>query len=235
MLEVRNVSVAYGGHQALHQTSLEVRTGETVVILGANGAGKTTLINTIAGLLRPQPGGQIMLRGTEISQLPPHRIVELGVALVPEGRRIFGELTVLENLQLGAFAHRARGRDQDNLERVYALFPRLRERKKQLARTMSGGEQQMLAMGRALMSEPELLLLDEPSLGLSPLLCKELFRILAQINASGVSILLVEQNTRRSLKISHRGYVLENGHIIRHGDTASLLHDQLLAQAYLGL
>ena len=180
-------------------------------------------------------GGQIVLNSTELSQLPPHRIVELGVALVPEGRRIFGELTVLENLQLGAFAHRARGRDQQNLERVYALFPRLRERKRQLAKTMSGGEQQMLAMARALMSAPELLLLDEPSLGLSPLLCKELFRILAQINASGVSILLVEQNTRRSLKISHRGYVLENGHIIRHGDTASLLHDELLARSYLGL
>jgi len=235
MLEVRNVSVAYGGHQALHQVSLELRKGETVVILGSNGAGKTTLIQTIAGLLQPQPGGRIMLRGTEISQLPPHRIVELGVALVPEGRRIFGELTVLENLQLGAFAHRARGRAQQNLERVYALFPRLLERRRQLAKTMSGGEQQMLAVARALMSEPKLLLLDEPSLGLGPLLCKELFKILAKINASGVSILLVEQNTRRSLKISHRGYVLENGRIITQGDTASLLRDQLLAQAYLGL
>jgi branched-chain amino acid transport system ATP-binding protein len=235
MLELERLNVFYGGHQALNDVSLDVAEGETVVILGANGAGKTTLLNSIAGLIRPRQGGSIRYRGVELSTLPADRVVARGIALVPEGRRIFGPMLVRENLDLGAFVPRARARRADNLERVFALFPRLMERQRQSARTMSGGEQQMLAIGRALMSEPSLLLLDEPSLGLSPILTQELFAALERIRAGGVSILLVEQNARRSLKLASRAYLLENGRIVGQGEARALMQDKRVAESYLGL
>jgi len=235
MLEVRDVSVSYGKHAALVDLSLRVETGETVVILGANGAGKTTLMNTVAGLLRPKPGGVIAFRETEIHTRTPRRIVEHGVSLVPEGRRIFGELTVEENLKLGAYAQRARGREEAHFEFVLGLFPRLAERRKQMARTMSGGEQQMLAIGRALMAGPDLLLLDEPSIGLSPLLTKELFAALASLREADRSLMIVEQNAHISLSIADRAYLLENGSIVREGTAEALRADTSVQQAYLGL
>jgi branched-chain amino acid transport system ATP-binding protein len=235
MLEVLGISAFYGGHQALNEVSLTVSEGETVVILGANGAGKTTLLNTVAGMIRPRAGGSIRYRGSELAAMAPHEIVVRGVALVPEGRRVFGPLTVQENLELGAFVPRARPRRDDNLARVFALFPRLEERRRQIARTMSGGEQQMLAIGRALMSEPSLLLLDEPSLGLSPLMSQELFAALERIGAAGVGVLLVEQNARRSLRLARRAYLLENGHIVGEGEAAALRQDRRVAESYLGL
>jgi branched-chain amino acid transport system ATP-binding protein len=235
VLEVEALSVSYGGHMALAGVSLALGKGETTVMLGANGAGKSTLLKTIAGLLRARPGGRIVFDGRDIGRLEPHAIVELGVALVPEGRGIFGELTVSENLKLGAFAKRARGRERERLEHVLALFPRLAERRRQTARSLSGGEQQMLAIGRALMSCPDLLLLDEPSLGLSPRLSGELFRTLQAIGSGGVAILLVEQNVQQGLTISQHGYVLANGHIIVQGNPAALRRDPLVAQGYLGL
>jgi branched-chain amino acid transport system ATP-binding protein len=235
MLEVRNLSVAYGGHQALHEVALLISAGEIVVILGANGAGKTTLLNTIAGLFAPKPGGSITFHGRELIGTPAHRIVEHGIALVPEGRRIFGELSVRDNLTLGSFARRARGGREERLKQMLALFPRLAERSHQMARTMSGGEQQMLAIARALMTAPELLLLDEPSLGLSPLLSRELFAALGAIGQSGVAILLVEQNANRSLQLAGRAYLLENGRIAGEGTSEALRQDERVARSYLGL
>lgn len=234
MLEIRHVNFSYGGHRALNDVSIEVAPGETVTILGANGAGKTTLLNVVGGLLRPEDGASLQCGGVDLLRLPPHRIVEHGIALVPEGRRLFGDLTVADNLRLGGFARRARDGAEETLEAVYELFPRLAERKEQRARTMSGGEQQMLAIGRALMTKPDYLLLDEPSLGLSPLLTKEVFRILEQVARSGVSILLVEQNARRSLEIADRAYVLEGGRIALAGEAERLLADELVQQTYLG-
>jgi branched-chain amino acid transport system ATP-binding protein len=232
MLECRGVSVRYGRHQALAEVAIRVSPGEIAVILGANGAGKTTLLNTIAGLV---PGtGEIRLDGRAIRGLPPHLIVEAGLALVPEGRRVFGELTVLENLLLGAHAKRARRSEGEHLDRMLALFPRLDERRRQLARTMSGGEQQMVAIARAMMSAPTILMLDEPSLGLSPLLCNALFKTLAQIRETGVGILLVEQNARQALAIADRGYLLENGRIVGEGPAAELARDAAVQKAYLG-
>jgi branched-chain amino acid transport system ATP-binding protein len=235
MLEVRNVSVSYGKHVALVDLSLSVDVGETVVILGANGAGKTTLMNTIAGLLRPRPGGGIGFKGEDIHSVTPRRIVERGISLVPEGRRIFGELTVEENLRIGAYARRVRSREQQNLDFVMTLFPRLAERRYQTARTMSGGEQQMLAIGRALMAEPELLMLDEPSIGLSPRLTKELFSALAKLRQADRSLMLVEQNAHLSLAIADRAYLLENGSMVREGTADALRADSSVQQAYLGL
>lgn len=232
MLDCRGVSVRYGRHQALAEVAIRVSPGEIAVILGANGAGKTTLLNTIAGLV---PGtGEILLEGRSIRGLPPHLIVEAGLALVPEGRRVFGELTVLENLLLGAYAKRARQSEGEHLDRMLALFPRLDERRRQLARTMSGGEQQMIAIARAMMSAPTILMLDEPSLGLSPLLCNALFKTLAQIRKTGVGILLVEQNARQALSIADRGYLLENGRVVGEGSAASLARDAAVQKAYLG-
>jgi branched-chain amino acid transport system ATP-binding protein len=232
MLECRGVSVRYGRHQALAEVAIRVSPGEIAVILGANGAGKTTLLNAIAGLV---PGaGEILLDGRSIRGLPPHAIVEAGLALVPEGRRVFGELTVLENLLLGAYAKRARQSEREHLDRMLALFPRLDERKRQLARTMSGGEQQMVAIARAMMSAPAILMLDEPSLGLSPLLCTALFKTLAEIRKTGVGILLVEQNARQALAIADRGYLLENGRVVGDGAAASLARDAAVQNAYLG-
>src|SRR5262249_32875227 len=196
MLEVAGLSHFYGKHQALANVRLRMGRSEIVAILGANGAGKSTLLKAIAGLVRPSPGAIIRFGGADLNAQPPHRIVERGIALVPEGRGIFGELTVAENLQLGAYPARARAGEADRLARVFALFPRLTERRAQAVRTMSGGEQQMVAIGRALMSNPQLLMLDEPSLGLSPLLSREVFRALRQISADGVGILLVEQNAK---------------------------------------
>jgi len=235
MLEVAGLSVQYGKHRAVDEATLAVGAGEIVVILGANGAGKSSLLKAVAGLQPPGPGARVVLSGRELVGLPAHAIVEAGLALVPEGRGIFGELTVRENLLLGAFARRARSAEARNRARVLTLFPRLAERLDQTARTMSGGEQQMVAIGRALMSAPEMLLLDEPSLGLSPLLCSELFRALARIRDDGISVLLVEQNARKSLAIADRGYLIENGRIVGTGRAAELANDPAVQRAYLGV
>jgi branched-chain amino acid transport system ATP-binding protein len=234
MLEVRNLSASYGKHRALAGIDLDVAPGEIVVILGANGAGKSTLLKTIAGLVKPQPEARIAFDGRDLLALPPHETVEAGVALVPEGRGIFAELTVRENLELGAYARRARAGETETLARVKALFPQLAERGPQLARTMSGGEQQMVAVGRALMSAPKLLLLDEPSLGLSPLMCRELFAALARIRDTGVGILLVEQNAKQGLDTADRGYLIETGRIVGQGTAADLRDDPAVQRAYLG-
>jgi branched-chain amino acid transport system ATP-binding protein len=234
MLEVRSVSARYGKHQALAGIDLDVAKSEIVVILGANGAGKSTLLKAIAGLVPALPGARVTFAGRDLLALPPHQIVEAGIALVPEGRGIFPELTVAENLSLGAYAQRARGAEAANAERVRQLFPRLAERKSQMVRTMSGGEQQMVALARALMSAPDLLLLDEPSLGLSPIMCTELFRALASVRATGVSILLVEQNARQGLNIADRGYLIETGRIVGEGAAAALKDDPAVQRAYLG-
>jgi branched-chain amino acid transport system ATP-binding protein len=234
MLEVAGLSVQYGQHRAVDDVALTVAASEIVVILGANGSGKSSLLKAVAGLQSPGGQARVTLAGRELAGLPAHAIVEAGLALVPEGRGIFGELTVRENLLLGAFARRARAGEARNRDRVLALFPRLAERLEQTARTMSGGEQQMVAIGRALMSAPEVLLLDEPSLGLSPLLCSELFRALGQIRGDGISVLLVEQNARRSLAIADRGYLIENGHIVGTGRAHDLASDPAVQRAYLG-
>lgn len=234
MLEVAGLSVQYGQHRAVDNVALTVGASEIVVILGANGSGKSSLLKAVAGLQSPGGQARVSLAGRELAGLPTHAIVEAGLALVPEGRGIFGELTVRENLLLGAFARRARAGEARNRARVLALFPRLAERLEQTARTMSGGEQQMVAIGRALMSAPEVLLLDEPSLGLSPLLCGELFRALGQIRGDGISVLLVEQNARRSLAIADRGYLIENGHIVGTGRAQDLASDPAVQRAYLG-
>ncbi len=234
MLEVAHLSVQYGRHRAVDDVGLTVGAGEIVVVLGANGAGKSSVLKAVAGLQRPGTGTRVTLGGRELVGLPAHAIVEAGLALVPEGRGIFGELTVRENLLLGAFARRARADEDRNRARVLALFPRLAERLEQTARTMSGGEQQMVAIGRALMSAPEFLLLDEPSLGLSPLLCGELFRALKRIRDDGISVLLVEQNAKRSLAIADRGYLIENGRVVGEGRAADLARDPAVQRAYLG-
>jgi branched-chain amino acid transport system ATP-binding protein len=234
MLRLENVTVAYGKHEALHCVSLDVEAGRTTVILGTNGAGKTTLLKTIAGLVRPQPGGRILLEGRAVEAEPTHRMVAAGIALVPEGRRLFGQMTVMDNLRMGAYARRARAAAEHRLEWVLALFPRLAERRGQLASTMSGGEQQMVAIARALMSRPKLLLLDEPSLGLSPRLVKDLFAILHRIKEHGQSVVLVEQSVRQSLSLADFVYVLENGRIVRSGHSAAIEADTAIQKAYLG-
>ena len=221
-------------HEALSGISLQVDHREIVVILGANGAGKSTLLKAIAGICEGVSSGDVSLDGRSLNNLNAEQIVEAGIAFVPEGRGIFGDLTVQENLLLGAYAEHARDRQTENLDRVLTLFPKLAERKKQIARTMSGGEQQMVAIGRALMSAPTVLMLDEPSLGLSPLLCKELFSSLMQVRETGVGILLVEQNAKQSLGIADRGYLLENGSIVGEDSAESLLHDPAVQAAYLG-
>ncbi len=235
MLEIRGLSASYGKHSALSGVELDVKPGEIVVMLGANGAGKSTLLKSIAGLVQPQAGSRVTFEGQDLLALPPHDIVEAGIALVPEGRGIFAELTVRENLELGAFARRARAGEAANLARIKSLFPRLAERGPQLARTMSGGEQQMVAIGRALMSAPKLLLLDEPSLGLSPLMCGELFQALVRIRDSGVGILLVEQNAKQGLNVADRGYLIETGRIVGQGSAAQLRDDPAVQRAYLGI
>lgn len=234
MLEIRNISAAYGMHRALDGVSLTVDEGEIVVILGANGAGKSTLLRAIAGLCEGQVQGDVMLDGDPLEGVPADEIVERGIAFVPEGRGVFGEMTVAENLELGAYSRHARLRREENLAHVFDLFPKLRERRNQLVRTMSGGEQQMVAIGRAMMADPKILMLDEPSLGLSPLLCKELFQNLSRITESGLGVLLVEQNAKQSLAIADRGYLLENGEITGEDQADALLSDPAVQAAYLG-
>lgn len=234
MLEVRDVSVRYGKHQALDRVSLRVAPGEIVVMLGANGAGKSSFLKALGGMVKPMPGASATLSGVDLMQWPPHRIVDAGLALVPEGRGVFGDLTVRENLQLGAHPARARAGESQMLDRVFGLFPKLAQRLNQAVRTMSGGEQQMVAVGRALMSHPEILLLDEPSLGLSPLMCKELFGALSRIRTLGVGVLLVEQNARQSLAIADRGYLIETGRLTGEGSAQELLHSPAVRRAYLG-
>lgn len=235
MLEVAGLSVAYGQHRALENVSIRVAPGEIVVILGANGAGKSTLLRTIAGVCEGTANGTIEMDGSSLMAQAPHRIVEAGIALVPEGRGIFADLTVRENLLLGAYADRGRVDQQLNLDRVMELFPKLGERHNQVVRTMSGGEQQMVAIGRGMMSSPAILMLDEPSLGLSPLLCRELFQRLAEVQKSGLGILLVEQNAKQSLAIADRGYLLENGQIMGADTALNLARDPNVQKAYLGV
>nr|WP_276522266.1 ABC transporter ATP-binding protein [Kallotenue papyrolyticum] len=234
MLELRDVHSYYGNIHALKGISLSVNQGEVVTLIGANGAGKTTTLRTISGLLRPRQG-QILLNGQRIDHLPPHQIAQLGVAHAPEGRRIFGRMTVRENLEMGAFKRSDRAEIQRDMERVFSLFPRLRERINQAGGTLSGGEQQMLAIGRALMSRPRILLLDEPSMGLAPVLVEQIFRIIEDINREGTTILLVEQNALMALGVAHRGYVLQTGEIVLQGDAASLEQNEMVQKAYLGM
>ncbi|WP_445215258.1 ABC transporter ATP-binding protein [Bradyrhizobium sp. Pa8] len=234
MLDVTALSHFYGKHRALADVALNIAQGEIVAILGANGAGKSTLLKSIAGLVKPAPGTTIHFDGQSIGELPAHLIVERGIALVPEGRGVFGDLTVAENLQLGAYPARARAGEADRLTKILKLFPRLAERMSQAVRTMSGGEQQMVAIGRALMSNPQLLLLDEPSLGLSPLLSREVFRALGQIRADGVGVLLVEQNARASLDIADRVYLIESGRNAGSGLASAMKNDPEIQRAYLG-
>ena len=234
LLELRGVEVAYGDLPALRGVSVSVEAGETLSVVGANGAGKTTMLRAISGLMRPR-AGQILLDGERLDSLPSHAIVERGVVQVPEGRKIFPSLTVLENLELGSYVAAAKARRREGLEHVFTLFPRLKERERQAAGTMSGGEQQMLAIGRALMARPRVLMLDEPSLGLAPLIVKEIFRIIGEINRLGTTVLLVEQNTRQALALSRRGYVLENGCVVLEGTGAELLGNEHVKRAYLGM
>src|SRR5690349_24495873 len=234
MLKIENLDLYYGDAQALDGVSLEVPQGEIVAIVGANGAGKSSLIRTIAGIESPR-AGEIRFKDQRISGLPSHRICDLGIGQVAEGRQVFPTLSVLENLEMGAMIPRARRETKQRLDEVFALFPRLAERREQLAGTMSGGEQQMLAIGRCLMGAPELIMFDEPSLGLSPLVVQEVLRTIHSLNQRGLTILLVEQNVAVSLKISQRAYVLENGRIVMSGTGAELLHNDRVRQAYLGL
>jgi branched-chain amino acid transport system ATP-binding protein len=234
LLEVRDLSLAYGDVQVLFGVSLRVEEGEIVTLLGSNGAGKTTTLRAISGL-RPPRGGEVLFRGESLLSVPASKRAEMGIALVPEGRELWPMLTVRENLELGAYTKSARARSGANLERVFSLFPRLRERHAQMAGSLSGGEQQMCAIGRGLMACPKLLMLDEPSLGLAPVMVKAIFENLSRINAQGMTILLVEQNVLRSLQLAHRGYVLENGRIALEGPAADLLGSRHIKQAYLGL
>jgi branched-chain amino acid transport system ATP-binding protein len=234
LLELSAVDVAYGDLPALRRVSLAIEPGEILSVVGANGAGKTTMLRAISGLLRPR-AGEILLEGQPLHRLPSHAVVEKGVVHVPEGRKIFPSLTVLENLELGSYTRRARAERSRSLERVFALFPILGERRRQAAGTMSGGQQQMLAIGRALMALPRLLMLDEPSLGLAPMVVQEIFRIIGEINRAGTAILLVEQNTRQALALAQRGYVLENGQVVLVGLGRELLANEHVKRAYLGL
>jgi len=233
MLKIDNLHVYYGAIHAIKGISLEVNQGEIVTLIGANGAGKSTTLRTISGLLKPKEG-TIAFEGNSIGGVPAHEIVKMGISQVPEGRRIFADMTVMENLDLGAFTRSDKDGIKDDLKRVFERFPRLEERKEQQAGTLSGGEQQMLAMGRALMSRPRLLLLDEPSMGLAPLLIKEIFSIIVDINKAGTTVLLVEQNANMALSIAHRAYVLETGRITLSGEAEKLAASEEVRKAYLG-
>lgn len=233
MLQVKDLNVHYGAIHAIRNVSLEVRDGEIVSLIGSNGAGKTTVLQTITGM-KKATSGQVLWNDHNLLSTDPSKIIRLGVAHVPEGRRIFASMTVQENLEMGAFSRKDRAGIQEDLEKVYARFPRLKERYRQAAGTLSGGEQQMLAMGRALMSKPKILLMDEPSMGLSPLLVKEIFHIIQEVNAGGVTILLVEQNARMALSIASRAYVIETGRIAMSGDAKDLMNDDNVRKAYLG-
>jgi branched-chain amino acid transport system ATP-binding protein len=233
VLEIRDLEAAYGDVRVLSGVSLSIGPGEIVALLGPNGAGKSTLLNTIAGLLRPR-AGVIRWEGQDLTAVRPHLVVERGVALVPEGRRLFGTMTVEENLELGAFAAHARRARAAGFERVYALFPDLRQRRRQLVRALSGGQQQMVAVGRALMAQPRLLMLDEPSLGIAPRLVASIFEALGEINRAGVAVFLVEQNVQAALTLAHRAYVLESGRVASQGAARHLLNDPHVRRAYLG-
>ena len=233
MLKVENLRVQYGMIEAIKGISFEVGDGEIVTLIGANGAGKTTTMHAISGLVKPA-SGSITLNGTELTKIPSHKIVEMGLAQVPEGRRVFAQQTVEENLSLGAYARKDKDGIAKDLEEVFSLFPRLKERRTQLAGTLSGGEQQMLAMGRALMAKPSIVLMDEPSMGLSPLLVSEIFNIIQEINSKGTTVLLVEQNAKRALAIADRAYVLETGKITLSGTGEELAADERVRKAYLG-
>ncbi|HLB11324.1 MAG TPA: ABC transporter ATP-binding protein [Dehalococcoidia bacterium] len=234
MLKIQEVDVFYGPLQALWGVSMEVKEGEVVALVGSNGAGKTTTLKTVMGVLK-STSGQVVLNGVDVSRAPAFQMVDMGITLVPEGRGIFPEMTVQENLDLGAYPRRARAGMSDSLQWVYRLFPIIKERRNQAAGTLSGGEQQMLAIGRALMSRPSLLMLDEPSLGLSPLLTIEIFKLVEDIRREGVTVLLVEQNVYQALKVSDRAYVLETGRVTMYGQSGQLLADEGLRRSYLGL
>ena len=233
MLEVNDIAVFYGVIQAIKGISFEVNEGEVIALIGANGAGKTTTLQTITGLVSPKKG-QILFEGQDITRVPAHKIVSMGMAHVPEGRRVFAQLSVLDNLKLGAFTRKDKEEIEETLIRVYKRFPRLEERKNQIAGTLSGGEQQMLAMGRALMSHPKIILMDEPSMGLSPIFVNEIFDIIQEVSQSGTTVLLVEQNAKKALSIADRGYVLETGRIVLEGDAKDLLNNDQVKKAYLG-
>jgi branched-chain amino acid transport system ATP-binding protein len=233
MLEIQNVHTYYGHIHALKDVSLNVEKGEIVTLIGANGAGKSTMLKTTSGLLKPRQGS-IRLDGEDLTRYPPHEIVAKGVVQVPEGRRVFGRLTVIENLEMGAFAITDRQRISANMDRVFILFPRLKERRRQVAGTLSGGEQQMLATGRGLMADPRILLMDEPSMGLAPVLVDSIFDTIRQLNDSGTTILLVEQNARMALQVSSRGYVLQSGVILLSDTAENLRQNEMVRKAYLG-
>jgi branched-chain amino acid transport system ATP-binding protein len=233
LLKVSHIDVFHGSFQALWDVSLEIKPGEIVAIIGANGSGKSTLLDTISGLVHPSKGS-IEFEGKDISSLEPFRIVNQGISQVPEGRMVFPDLTVLENLIIGSYNRKARSKREQNLQRAYQLFPVLKDRKNQLAKTLSGGEQQMLALGRGLMSDPKLILLDEMSLGLAPILINELYRILREIRDRGITILFVEQNVRRSLTEADRAYIMEVGRVVLSGDVAKLREEERVKKAYFG-
>lgn len=233
MLEVKDIEVYYGMIQALKGISFEVNEGEVIALIGANGAGKTTTLHTITGLLAPKKGS-VVFEGQDITKVPAHKIVSLGMAHVPEGRRVFAELSVYQNLKMGAYTRKDKDEIAKTLEMVYKRFPRLEERKNQLAGTLSGGEQQMLAMGRALMSHPKIIVMDEPSMGLSPILVNEIFDIIKEVSAGGTTVLLVEQNAKKALSIADRAYVLETGKIVLEGNAKELMNDDSIKKAYLG-
>jgi branched-chain amino acid transport system ATP-binding protein len=233
MLKVENIYVNYGAIKALQDVSFQINQGEIVALIGANGAGKTTILNAVSNIV-PSVSGKISYLGKEITKTPPHDIVKLGISQVPEGRRVFAKMSVLENLEMGAYTRNDKAEIAADMEKIFQRFPRLLERKKQPAKTLSGGEQQMLAMGRALMSRPKLLLLDEPSMGLAPMLVEQIFQIIQEINKSGTTILLVEQNANMALSIAHRAYVLETGEVVMQGDAKELASSPEVRKAYLG-
>lgn len=233
MLEIKNLQVNYGMIQAIKNVDFHVEEGEVVALIGANGAGKTTILHTVSGLLTPVQGS-VIFDGTDITKIPGHKIVSMGMAHVPEGRRVFANLSVLQNLKMGAFTRKDKNEIEDSLQYVFSHFPRLDERRKQLAGTLSGGEQQMLAMGRALMSKPRIILMDEPSMGLSPIFVNEIFDIIQTVSKSGTTVLLVEQNAKKALSIADRAYVLETGKIVMEGKASELLDNEDIKKAYLG-
>lgn len=232
ILEVKDLEVYYGVIQAIKGISFEVNEGEIIALIGANGAGKTTTLQTITGLIPPK-AGKIFYEGKEITRIPGYKLVSMGIAHVPEGRRVFAEMTVLQNLKMGAYTRKDKAELEETLKSIYQRFPRLEERKNQLAGTLSGGEQQMLAMGRALMSHPRLIVMDEPSMGLSPIYVNEIFEIIQEINKSGTTVLLVEQNAKKALSIANKAYVLETGNIVLSGDAKELMNDDSVKKAYL--
>jgi branched-chain amino acid transport system ATP-binding protein len=234
MLEIKGLSIHYGMIPAVKKLDMVVKKGEVVSLIGTNGSGKSTTLRAISGIVKVHEGS-ILFEGKDITKIPPHKIVEMGISHVPEGRGVFTELTVLENLRMGAFTRKDKNGINRDIQEIFRYFPRLEERKKQLAGTLSGGEQQMLAIGRALMSRPKLLLLDEPSMGLAPILVKEIFKIIKNINEEGTTILLVEQNAKMALSVSHRGYVLETGKVVAHGSVEELRNNDMIQKIYLGI